>query len=279
MKIITWNVNGIRSRIFNENISSKLKKNELIFPQESSPIKKLIDDYDPDVICLQETRCSVKNSERISIPGFKSFFNESKMSDARSADRYSGTVVFYRENMKVTEISTQIPEFEDAEGRIIIITFETFKCITVYAPNSGTNFDKKISFMNAMISYLNNITEPVVFCGDLNVAVSTHFDKSSKCEGPGYYSHELKFYTDLQDIGYSDAIKDDDIVYTWWDPRVYKENGIAMTRNRNKGWRLDYFFTKKCNQIASKCLKHIGENNLSLPLASDHAPVLLTFIM
>lgn len=119
-----------------------------------------------------------------------------------------------------------------------------------------------------MIDYLNNINGPVVFCGDLGVAVSTHFDKTLVAEGPGYYKHEL---------GYIDAIKDDDIVYTWWDPRARKENGIAATRNRNKGWRLDYFFTKNfnSNQIASKCLKRVGENNESLPLASDRAPVLL----
>lgn len=277
MKIITWNVNGIRSRVFNEQISSKLKKNELIYPQESSPIKTLIEDYDPDVICIQETRCSVENSKKIHVPGYKSFFNESKMTEARAADRYSGTAIFYKENMNIIEISTELPGYNDTEGRIIIVTFETFKCITVYAPNSGTNYDKKISFMEAMIDYLNNITEPVVFCGDLNVAISTHFDRTKVEEAPGYYSHELEFYTNLQAIGYTDAIKDDDIVYTWWDPRQRKENGIAITRNRNKGWRLDYFFTKnfKCNQIASKCLKHIGENNLSIPLASDHAPVLL----
>tara|TARA_B100000035_G_C21031842_1_gene568921 strand:- start:1700 stop:2560 length:861 start_codon:yes stop_codon:yes gene_type:complete len=277
MKIITWNVNGIRSRIFNENISSKLKKSEFIFPEEASPIKKLIDDYSPDILCIQETRCSIKNSEKITIPGYKSFFNESKMSDARAADRYSGTAIFYREEMYTLDISTSIPGYEDNEGRIIIITFENFKCITVYAPNSGTNYDNKIYFMEAMIDYLNNISEPVVFCGDLNVAVSTHFNKSSVPEGPGYYSHELKFYTDLQTIGYTDAIKDDNIVYTWWDPRQRKENGMAITRNRNKGWRLDYFFTKNFNfeQIASKCLKHIGENNQGIPLASDHAPVIL----
>ena len=85
LRLISWNVNGLRAI---------LKKNFL----------DVIRDEKPDIICLQETRCSVKNSERISIPGFKSFFNESKMSDARSADRYSGTVVFYRENMKVTEM-------------------------------------------------------------------------------------------------------------------------------------------------------------------------------
>jgi exodeoxyribonuclease-3 len=277
MKIITWNVNGIRSRIFNEQISSKLKKNEVICPQESSPMKKLIDDYSPDVICIQETRCGLENAKKISIPGYKSLFNESKLDGARAADRYSGTAVFYRENMNVLEISTTFPGYEDPEGRVITITFESFTCITVYAPNSGTNFDNKIYFMDAMIEYLNNINGPVVFCGDLNVAISTHFDKTLVAEGPGYYKHELEFYTNLQDIGYIDAIKDDDIVYTWWDPRARKENGIAATRNRNKGWRLDYFFTKNfnSNQIVSKCLKHIGENNESLPLASDHAPVLL----
>ena len=64
MKIVTWNVNGIRSRVFNEQISSKLKKNEVIYPQESSPIKTLIEDYDLDIICIQETRCSVENSKK-----------------------------------------------------------------------------------------------------------------------------------------------------------------------------------------------------------------------
>mgnify|MGYP001435883041 CR=1 FL=1 len=277
MKIITWNVNGIRSRIFNEYISTKLKKGQSIAPVDNSPIKKLLEEHSPDVICLQETRCSIKNSEKITIEGYKCFFNESKMEGARAADRYSGTAVFYKENMKVVNVSTELPGYTDNEGRIIVITFDTFKCVTVYAPNSGTNYESKISFMEAMLSYLNDITQPVVFCGDLNVAVSTHFDKSKVPEGPGYYSHELDFYSNLQTIGYSDAIKDDDIIYTWWDPRQRKENGMALTRNRNKGWRLDYFFTKNftTNQIASKCLKYIGENNESIPLASDHAPVLL----
>lgn len=276
MKIITWNVNGIRSRIFNENISSKLKKNQVLVPAENSPIKKLLDEQDPDVLCIQETRCSVDKSKNISIPGYKSFFNESKLTDARAADRYSGTCVFYKENMKITDISTHLPMYEDFEGRIIIITFENFKCISVYAPNSGTNYDKKIYFMEAMIEYLDTITEPVVFCGDLNVAISTHFDRNTVPEGPGIYKHEIEFYYNLLDIGFKDTVSDD-IVYTWWDPRQRKENGMSISRNRNKGWRLDYFFTKNfnTNQITSKCLKNIGENNQGIPLASDHAPVIL----
>lgn len=277
MKIITWNVNGIRSRIFNEKISSKLKKDEMISPEDNSPFKKLLDEHAPDIFCIQETRCSVINSQKITVPGYKTFFNESKMTDARAPDRYSGTAVFYKDNMNVLDISTELPGYDDKEGRVIIISFETFKCITVYAPNSGTNYNNKISFMDAMIDYLNNVTEQVVFCGDLNIAVSTHFDRTKVPECPGIYPHELEFYDNLKTIGYIDAMKDDDIIYTWWDPRQRKENGMAITRNRNKGWRLDYFFTKnfKFNQISSRCLKHVGENNEGIPLASDHAPVIL----
>ena len=136
----------------------------------------------------------------------------------------------------------------------------------------NTNYNNKISFMDSMIDYLNNVTEPVIFCGDMNIAVSTHFDRTKVPECPGIYPHELEFYDNLKTIGYIDAIKDDDTVYTWWDPRQRKENGMAITRNRNKGWRLDYFFTKGINKVSSKVFKHIGETN---PLASDHAPVFL----
>ena len=179
--------------------------------------------------------------------------------------------------MNVVEISTELPGYQDTEGRIIIVTFETFKCVTVYAPNSGTNYDNKIYFMEAMIDYLNNITEPVVFCGDLNVAISTHFDRTKVEEGLDIILTSSSF---IQIYKQSDTqmLSKTMILFIHGGTRGReKENGIAITRNRNKGWRLDYFFTKnfKCNQIASKCLKHIGENNLSIPLASDHAPVLL----
>ena len=99
MKIVSWNVNGIRSRVFNDNISSKLKKNEKIFPEEGSAIQDLLK-LDPDIICMQETRCSIAKASVINIPGYKSFFNESKLDGARAADRYSGTCIFYKENIQ-----------------------------------------------------------------------------------------------------------------------------------------------------------------------------------
>jgi len=275
LKILTWNVNGIRSRIFNEKISSKLKKNAIIDIQEKSPIDTILNEQDPDIICLQETRCSIAISENFKIPGYKSYFNESKSIGARAPERYSGTCIFYKEHLNLIDVQEQIPGYEDTEGRIIVANFENFVVINVYAPNSGSNYDKKIIFIEAMLSFLNSLDGKVIFCGDLNIAVSTHFDIKSTIAMPGIYQHELEFYDRLIKINYRDCIENDEIVFTWWDTRRAKENGMSIARNRNEGWRLDYFFTKNINQGSSKCLKHIGENNENIPLASDHAPVIL----
>jgi exodeoxyribonuclease III len=272
MKIVSWNVNGIRSRIFNDSISSKLKKNEKIFPIDGSAIQDLLK-YDPDIICMQETRCSIAKSNVINIPGYKSFFNESKLDAARAPDRYSGTCIFYKENISC-DFSTDIPGYEDLEGRVIIMTFDDVTLVTVYAPNSGTNYENKIKFNEKIYNFLDKTTGKVILCGDLNAAKETHFDQTKQLPGPGTYKHELKFLKDLECIHFKDAIKCD-TVYTWWDPRQVKENGMSRARNRNKGWRLDYFFTKNINHVSSKCLKYIGENNEGIPLASDHAPVIL----
>lgn len=272
MNIVSWNVNGIRSRIFNELISSKLKKNDKLYPVEGSAIHSLLK-LDPDIICLQETRCSIAKSDIISIPGYNMYFNESKLDGARAADRYSGTCIFYKTGIKPT-FETQIPGYEDLEGRIIIMKFNDITLINVYAPNSGTNYENKIKFNDKLRDFLNVTDGKVILCGDLNVAKETHFDQSKCIPGPGTYPHELKFIEDIKRLDFIDTMKCD-IVYTWWDPRQVKENGMSRTRNRNKGWRLDYFFTKNINHNYSKCLKYIGENNDGIPLSSDHAPVIL----
>jgi len=275
LKVITWNVNGIRSRIFNDKIASKLKKDTLMEIQENSPIDILIKEENPDIICLQETRCSIAISKNFKIPGYNSYFNESKSTGARAPERYSGTCIFYKEHLNLKDIQEQIPGYEDTEGRIIVANFDNFVLITVYAPNSGSNYEKKIIFIEAMIMYLNSLEGKVIFCGDLNIAVSTHFDIKSTIAMPGIYPHELEFYGRLIKINYRDCIDNDEIVFTWWDTRRAKENGMSIARNRNEGWRLDYFFTKNINQGSSKCLKHIGENNENIPLASDHGVVVL----
>jgi exodeoxyribonuclease-3 len=218
-------------------------------------------------------------SENFKIPGYKSYFNESKSIGARAPERYSGTCVFYKEHLNLINIQEQIPGYEDTEGRIIVAHFENFVVINVYAPNSGSNYEKKIVFIEAMLMYLNSLECKVIFCGDLNIAVSTHFDIKTTISMPGIYPHELEFYDRLIKINYRDCIENDEIVFTWWDTRRAKENGMSIARNRNEGWRLDYFFIKNINQGSSKCLKHIGENNENIPLASDHAPVVLNTLI
>ena len=226
----------------------------------------------PDIICLQETRCDSKQGSRFKIPGFKSFFNESNESDTRGPNRYSGTSIFVSESINIESLEYSIEGYNDTEGRIIVLNLKDLVIISIYAPNSGTNYSKKIEFNKAMLNFLNIQTKKVIFCGDLNVAKDTHFDKSKTKPGPGTFPHELQFYDDLIKIGYTDTIFEDPIVYTWWDPRAKKINGIASTRYFNKGWRLDYFFTKGINKVSSKVYKNIGETN---PLGSDHAPIFL----
>lgn len=289
MKIISWNVNGIRSRIFNDRISSKLKKGEILSPEENSPIKKLLEEQDPDIFCFQETRCSESVGETVNIPEYIGLFNESKLDGARGCNRYSGTAIYIKKNIEYYRVEKGIPGYEDHEGRIMIVYIKDLIVINVYAPNSGTNYENKIKFMDCFLKFLDDITvsKCVIFCGDMNIAVDTHFDKTKVEPGPGIYKHELDFHCKLETIGYKDALdKDvDNIIYTWWDPRQKKENGMSICRNRNKGWRLDYFFIRLDNSNLGKnnsyryyarVLKNIGENNYGIPLASDHAPVLFT---
>jgi len=277
-KVVSWNVNGIRSRVFNESIGSKLSKTADLILKQDSAISKLLT-YNPDVICFQETRCNKEYGEsHVKIDGYNGFFNESKLDGARSSDRYSGTAIFYKKELIPERIDTCIQGYEDKEGRIIIMEFEKFKIVNVYAPNSGTNYDNKINFMEHMLHYLKSQNDKfTIFCGDMNIAVDTHcYPSFTKKETPALYSHEIDFWTKLNNINFIDPI-DCDVIYTWWDPRQRKENGMSACRNRNKGWRLDYFFiNQKTNQYTSKCLKTIGENNQGIPLASDHAPILLS---
>ena len=272
MKVVTWNVNGIRSRIFNDKTSAQIGKTKDVVVESGSAMEEILS-LNPDIICLQETRCEVSQGNRFKIQGFKSFFNESKGESHRGPNRYSGTCIFYSDKLTPIKIETRISDYEDTEGRIIIMYFEDFIIVTVYAPNSGSNYEKKKTFILAMIDFLKD-HDKIIFCGDLNIGHSVHFDKTKVKPSPGIYPHELKFYDDLLKNGFIDTIKNDDIVYTWWDPRTKKIDGIACTRQANKGWRLDYFFTKGINEVSSKVYKSIGERN---PLCSDHAPVLLTF--
>lgn len=276
LNVVTWNVNGIRSRVFNDKISIKLKKNISYYPEENSAMSNLIKETNADIICLQETRCDKANGKLAIIDGYNSYFNCSKLVDARGPNRYSGTAIYTKIIPEKLEYS--VPGYDDKEGRIIIAYYDNFIIINVYSPNSGTNYDNKIFFQDSLLTFIKTIKKPIIYCGDFNMAIDTHFDKSTVAVGPGIYPHELKYHSQLIGIGLSDSkSNDDDIIYTWWDQRGKKvinpetNKECNSVRLANKGWRLDYIFTKGFIRAESFVLKHIGEENS--PNSSDHAPV------
>jgi exodeoxyribonuclease-3 len=279
LNIVTWNINGIRSRVFNNKTSTQLPKNKYYSPEENSSISNLIKETNADIICLQETRCDEKIGKLAIIPGYNSYFNCSKLTDARGPNRYSGTAIYSKDIPK--KIDYTVPGYDDQEGRIMIAYYEDFVVINVYAPNSGTNYDNKILFQDAMLNFVNSLDcldKRVIYCGDFNIAIDTHFNKLSVPECPGTYKHELDYHKRLTDINFIDSISlNDNIIYTWWDQRskrikineTNKETNIL--RYQNKGWRIDYIFVKNFKLATSSVLKHIGEEYC--PHASDHAPV------
>lgn len=330
MKIATWNVNGIRSRIFdsldNSTYEKALRELKRACKQagneeqthyrtirNNSSLDNLLS-YDIDFLCFQETRCSVEASEVLKIDGYKSVFNESKLIGARQAQRYSGTCIYYKKHYedRISKIEYQIPNYNDEEGRIIMIYLDdcTKLIINVYVPNSGTNLEHRILFQEAMLEFLSDCVSKsikVIYCGDFNVAyqdsdIHFNYEKSSTYKKVdkdttqivGYLLVEREFIQQLLDINMIDTFtnnrKQEEITknllpinfkgFTWWDQRCKKianENDVQVGLNRfkNNGWRLDYVFTGnilKEKIIKCEVLKHIGEENDIQ--SSDHACVM-----
>ena len=274
--IVTWNINGIRSRIFNNKTSAQLPKNKYYLPEKNSSMSNLIKETNPDIICLQETRCNIETGKLAIINGYNSYFNCSKLTDARGPNRYSGTAIYSKQ--VPYKIEYTVPDYNDLEGRIIIVYYEEFIVINVYSPNSGTNYENKILFQDALYNFVNNLDKRVIYCGDFNIAIDTHFDKLSIPPLPGTYKHELDYHKRLIDSHFIDSISlNDNIIYTWWDQRSKKikveetNKETNILRHQNKGWRIDYIFVKNFKSASSIVLKHIGEEYC--PHASDHAPV------
>lgn len=294
MKFITWNVNGIRTRIFDNNTAAQNVKQETINVAENSPMFNLLKDHDPDFICFQETRCSVENGKKFKIEGYNSIFNQSNGSNARDANRYSGTCIFYKDNYKVNKIEFSIPNYKDNEGRIIILYFDNFTLINVYTPNSGTNFENRLKWQDAMYNFLCKIKGPVIYCGDLNVAwrdtdvhfcipESSTFKSNLQLGIVGFLKEERDFIPELLIEGYKDAYltSNNEKLYkekfTYWDGRTRKVDGLPSARKHGKGWRIDYFLVKEYDIKICHTLQDIGTEyiHLNYPQSSDHCPLFL----
>ena len=245
MKIISWNVNGLRACVKKGFEESMLA-------------------LDADVICLQETKLQ-KGQENILLPGYDVVWN--------TADRYSGTAVYSRVPALGYTLGLGVDE-HDHEGRVITAEFPEFYLVCCYTPNAQrelTRLSYRMTWEDAMRDYLTGLDakKPVIYCGDLNVA---HQEIDLKNPGPnrrnpGFTDEEREKMTKLLSSGFVDTFRylypDKTGAYSWWS---YRFNA----RKNNAGWRIDYF-------LVSERLKDKIQNAdiWSEVLGSDHCPVVL----
>jgi len=249
MKIVSWNVNGIRAII---------KKD---FEQSIAKIN-------PEILCLQETKAQKKEVEN----ALKSFLNTYKLFVNEAEKKgYSGTAILTKPEPLSVTYGINNPEF-DKEGRVICAEYNDYFLVTVYTPNAGQGL-KRLDFKHqwdlAFKAYVRELDakKPVIICGDLNVAhqaIDLKNDKSNYNKTAGYTQIEIDDFSDLLATGFVDVFRyfyPDKIQYTYWSYRF-------KARERNTGWRIDYFLVSK--RIIDK-VKSI--NILDQYYGSDHCPI------
>ncbi|MBF2575999.1 exodeoxyribonuclease III [Listeria welshimeri] len=245
MKLISWNVNGLRAAV---------KKGFLEYFEE----------VDADIFCLQETKLQEGQIE-LDLKAYKDYWNYAVKKG------YSGTAIFTKVEPLSVQYGLGIPE-HDTEGRVITLEFEAFFMLTVYTPNSQAELkrlDYRMTFEDAILEYIKNLdkTKPVVLCGDLNVAHEEIDLKNPKTnrKNAGFSDEERAKFSAFLDAGFIDSFRyfypDLTDAYSWWSYRM-------NARARNTGWRIDYF-------VVSKRLKDklVDAKIHAEVLGSDHCPV------
>lgn len=254
MKIFSWNVNGLRAVI------------------RKGALQNFVNQYQPDILCLQETKAKQGQAE-IDLPEYEEIWN--------SAERagYSGTAIFTK--VKPISVRTNLPtdvifadEFGDPlnEGRVLTVEFENFYLVDVYTPNSKNALERlslrEKKWDPEFLKYLKTLeeTKPVVVCGDFNAAheeIDIARPKTNH-HSAGFTDEERQGITNLLRAGLIDTFRflhPDSVRYTWW-------SHWGQARANNVGWRIDYFFISK---VLKKNLKsaEIYEN----VMGSDHCPI------
>ena len=248
MKLISWNVNGIRAALGKDFLES---------------FKQL----DADIFCLQETKCQVGQVE-LDLPGYHQYWN------AAEKKGYSGTALFTRKEPLQVRYGIGVDEF-DHEGRVISADMGDFWMVTVYTPNSQDGLkrlDWRMAWEDAFLAYLKELEreKPVVFCGDLNVAHEEIDLKNpaSNRMNAGFTQQERDKMTHLLGSGFIDTFRyfypDRANIYSWWSYRFH-------ARENNAGWRIDYFIVSEALQP-----RLLGAEIHNEIFGSDHCPVELT---
>jgi exodeoxyribonuclease-3 len=248
MNIISFNVNGIRAVVGKTFITDMQALN-------------------PDIICLQETKATPEQVQDavVNLKGYHVF--------ASSAERkgYSGTAILSKTNPLNVTYGIGIPE-HDTEGRVICAEYQDFFLITVYVPNSGSELLRlayRKTWDAAFLAYLKNLElqKPVLVCGDFNVAhqaIDLARPKENYNKAAGYMQEEIDGMNAYVSAGLIDTFRvlnPDTVKYSWWSYR-------AGARQKNVGWRIDYFLASASLQPAIKEAYILNDI-----LGSDHCPV------
>lgn len=245
MKLISWNVNGLRACV---------GKNFLDFFRE----------IDADIFCIQESKLQ-EGQITLDLPGFYQYWNYAEKKG------YSGTAIFTKQEPLSVSYGIGVSE-HDKEGRVITLEFDKFYMITVYTPNSQNELARlsyRMEWEDAFRAYLKKLeeTKPVIVCGDMNVAHKEIDLKNPKTnrKNAGFTDEEREKFSCLLDSGFIDTFRyfypDEEGIYSWWSYRF-------QARAKNAGWRIDYF-------LVSECLKENlkGAQIHTEILGSDHCPV------
>lgn len=245
MKFISWNVNGLRAC---------MQKGFADFFLSA----------DADIFCVQETKLQEGQID-FAPDGYFCYWNYAEKKG------YSGTAIFTKKEPISVTYGMGIEE-HDKEGRLITIEFDDFYFITVYVPNSKRELlrlDYRMEWEDAFRDYINRLNEkkPVVFCGDLNVAHCEIDLKNPKTNhnNAGFTDRERNKFTQLLDGGYTDTFRyfypDATGIYSWW-------SYMFKAREKNAGWRIDYFVTSK--SLDKKLVDAKIHTDI---FGSDHCPV------
>ncbi len=248
MKLISWNVNGLRA------VCGK-------------GFADIFAELDADFVCLQETKLQEGQID-LAFPGYDSFWNYAERKG------YSGTVIFTRHKPISFSRGIGIAD-HDTEGRVITLEMEDFYLVDVYTPNSGTELARlpyRKEWDVVFVDYVRSLDgkKPVIICGDLNVAHNEIdlYKPESNHNSAGFTDEEREGFGALLGAGFVDTFRalhpDVGDAYSWWSYRY-------RAREHNRGWRIDYFL------VSSRLAPRITDAAiLTGVLGSDHCPVSLT---
>lgn len=245
MKFISWNVNGLRACV---------QKGFLDF----------FNSIDADFFCIQESKLQAGQID-LDLSGYHQYWNYAEKKG------YSGTAIFAKNEALSVSYGIGIEE-HDREGRVITLEYDNFYLVTCYTPNSQNELKRlpyRMQWENDFREYLKTLDakKPVVLCGDLNVAHNEIDLKNPKTnrKNAGFSDEERAKMTELLGSGFTDTFRyfypDAEGIYSWWSYRF-------KAREKNAGWRIDYFITsKRINDKLKKAAIHTDV------LGSDHCPV------